>query len=545
MKVRGNQVASQRKKRDPLIGELLGGKYRIDRLVARGGMGAVYVAVQEPLGRDVAVKVLKHTSTVAEIRDIDEKRFFREASTASRLKHPNTVIIHDYGVLEDHEGLYLVMEYLQGQTLSEVQAISGTLTWERALPIIRQIAGSMGEAHDQGLVHRDLKPLNVMLLERAGEADFVKVLDFGLAKPVRESVDEQVTEQGAIMGSPIYMSPEQIFSEPLDHRTDIYALGVLCYEILTGRPPFVVAEKGKVSDLLRSHLVGIVPEMRSINPNLDLADHVEFAILRCLAKKAKDRFDSMDEFLAALSSGAAPKKETGEIGFAETADYSMQGATLPEGADSQGGSATGDHPVSTTKLGSNDSLEAARPRRGSGLIALAAVLAIGVALAVVFSGSEEESPERGDEAAQKASPAGQTPNTEGATPKTLEPAKVPVSRVKADKNSAPPAVTNPGAPVVEPVVATKITVHFSSKPAGASVWRDGKRLGSGLTPFELALDKDGVAGSYQFRKSGYGSTSKSVEVAAGKARVEVNVQLRRAAKDRRRGSRSPLHKTNR
>src|ERR1700712_4339923 len=220
---------------DPLIGRVINERYRVVATIARGGMGKVYRAEQQPLGRLVALKVLSPNYTGDNDPEF-HKRFFLEASIASKLSHPNTVTIFDYGKTDD-DIYYIAMELLEGRTLHRVLRDDAPLSAERTMHIARQICRSLREAHNIGVIHRDLKPANVFLLNHGDEVDVVKVLDFGLVKNLLDK-GEELTQTGLFMGSPKYMSPEQIRGDACDGRVDIYALGVMMYEMLTGKVPF-------------------------------------------------------------------------------------------------------------------------------------------------------------------------------------------------------------------------------------------------------------------------------------------------------------------
>ncbi|MBK6461070.1 MAG: protein kinase [Myxococcales bacterium] len=222
---------------DPLIGQMIAGRYRIVKLLGEGGMGSVYLAEQN-LGatvRKVAVKTLHaHLSQDEAIRT----RFQREVSTVAALEHPNTIRVFDFGT-SDAGQLFIVMELVQGQSLGDALTAAKRFSPERTKKILAQVCGALGEAHELGIVHRDLKPDNIILTSRAGQEDFVKLLDFGIAK--RESAtsaDQKLTQQGTVLGTPPYMSPEQFTGTSVDARSDIYALGVMAYEMLTGELPF-------------------------------------------------------------------------------------------------------------------------------------------------------------------------------------------------------------------------------------------------------------------------------------------------------------------
>src|SRR4029079_14619545 len=215
---------------DPLIGQTLADKYKIEKLIKQGGMGAVYRGKHVLMDKTVAIKVLK-PSLAGD--DAVVARFSREAKAASRISHPHAVVVTDFGEAENGV-VFLVMEYLDGRTLKEIIALEGAFTLERAVEIVRQVAGALDAAHAQGVVHRDLKSDNIMLSQTNG-GDWAKVLDFGIAKIQQaEGVnDADITEANLVVGTPQYMSPEQgSHSGTLDARSDIYSLGVIVYEML-------------------------------------------------------------------------------------------------------------------------------------------------------------------------------------------------------------------------------------------------------------------------------------------------------------------------
>ena len=281
---------------DPLIGRVISDRFKITGVIAKGGMGKVYRAEQAPLGRVCAVKVLNPSYGAGQDPEF-HKRFFLEASIASKLTHPNTVTIFDYGKTDD-DIYFMAMEYLDGVTLHRAIRQATFLPQERAAHIARQICRALREAHALGVIHRDLKPANIFLVEHGDESDFVKVLDFGLVKHVSgEARGEELTQAGLFMGSPKYMAPEQIRGERVDTRTDIYALGVILYEMLTGKVPF---ERASSVQILMAQVHEPPPPLRQINPKIVVSPGFEEAIARCLAKFPDERFASMDEVLAAL-----------------------------------------------------------------------------------------------------------------------------------------------------------------------------------------------------------------------------------------------------
>jgi serine/threonine-protein kinase len=283
---------------DPLVGQTVNGKFRVLEEVASGGMGKIYRAEQLPLGRVVAVKVLHARYTETQDDPEFQKRFFLEASILSRLQHPNIVTVFDYGSIEGlaDEAFFMAMEFLSGETLHKRLKREGPLGAEAAVGIVRQIAKGLREAHRQGVVHRDLKPSNVMLVRDEAGEETIKILDFGLVKVLRDD-SEELTKEGSFLGSPRYMSPEQIAHGRVDLRTDVYSLGVILYQCLCGRPPF---EADNAVHILMAHLHTPVPSFRERNPAVDVPEPLAALALRCLDKQPDGRPATMDEFLAAL-----------------------------------------------------------------------------------------------------------------------------------------------------------------------------------------------------------------------------------------------------
>jgi len=279
---------------DPLLGRVLNDRYKIVEAIGHGGMGRVYKALQAPLDRVVALKILGGGHD----RDPNfYKRFFLEASVTAKLTHPNTITLYDYGRTDD--GIFFIaMEFLDGRTLSQTMQADGPLAQDRVIHIAQQICRSLREAHALGIIHRDLKPANVMLLRQQDDHDFVKVLDFGLVKFFSgDNPDTDITNAGTFMGSPHYIAPEQARNQSPDQRCDIYSLGVLLYHMLTGRVPFTAPAP---VDIILKHLHDAPVPPRQLRADLQIAPELQRIVLRCMAKGREQRYQSMDELLVHL-----------------------------------------------------------------------------------------------------------------------------------------------------------------------------------------------------------------------------------------------------
>jgi len=278
---------------DPLIGQTVDGRYSVVKLVGEGGMGKVYEVRHLALDRAFAMKALRRD--LAGEGDLSD-RFIQEAKTTASVRHPNIVSITDFGRLGDGVP-YFVMELLVGETLAKVLKAGGPIPAARAVRIIRQVAGALGAAHAAGIVHRDMKPENVFLvggLAGGVPSDDVRVVDFGAAKILGSS---RLTKTGIVFGTPHYMSPEQASGTPVDHRADVYALGIIMYEMFTGRVPF---EADTYMGVLTQHMfVAPVPPSQISAAARELGA-LEEITLRALEKKPEDRYASMADLVAAI-----------------------------------------------------------------------------------------------------------------------------------------------------------------------------------------------------------------------------------------------------
>jgi len=286
-----------------LLGRVVAGRYRIERLLGRGGMGRVFAARQLDLERPVALKVL-HDHLARDPRQV--RRFRREAQVTSQLVHPACVTLHDFGEWEGH--LYLAMELLQGESLAERLQQGEALPTTRALEVALQVCQALDFAHQAGVLHRDVKPGNVVLTRGPGGQVQAKVLDFGLALLLGEERDQRLTGEGVVMGTPAYMSPEQVQGLALDGRSDLYSLGVLLYEMLVGQLPF---QGTTVSYLVQ--VLYLEPEpLASRSAGISIPAGVEALVMQCLAKRADDRPASAAEVVQRLESLLAQARRSKE-----------------------------------------------------------------------------------------------------------------------------------------------------------------------------------------------------------------------------------------
>jgi len=295
---------------DPMPGRVIGGNFRIDRLIGAGAMGNVYKALQLSLAKPVAVKILHHHLHKDE-RLVE--RFKREAKSASLLNHPNSIQIIDSG--EDSDGtLYIAMELLTGRDLAHVIRDEFPMPMVRIGRVMTQVMSALDEAHAQGVIHRDLKPSNIMLIERRGEPDFVKVCDFGIAKATLGDGSEDraamLTIQGLVCGTPEYMSPEQARAEPLDGRADLYSAAVILYQLVTGDIPF---RAETAMGIISRHLVEPPEPPSRRRPDLSIPAVVDDIVLRALEKNPELRYptalafrDAIEAMVGAASGTARP-----------------------------------------------------------------------------------------------------------------------------------------------------------------------------------------------------------------------------------------------
>ncbi|MBZ4370917.1 protein kinase [Corallococcus sp. AS-1-6] len=490
---------------DPLIGRTLNGRFSILEPLGVGGMGKVYRALQAPLERVVALKVLNPNFPSS--RDPGfQKRFLREASLTSKLRHPNTVTVIDYGQTDD--GIYYIaMEYLEGRTLQQVLGQAGPLPWARAVSVAQQVCRSLREAHALGIVHRDLKPANIMILNEADQ-DLVKVLDFGLVKSVAPQqegpVSPEITQNGTFLGSPQYMAPEQA-RNIADARSDVYSLGIMLFQMLMGRPPFIARDH---IELIFAHYKEPPPTFQSVRPDLAVPPEIEMVVRRCLEKDPARRFQTMDELLEGLREAhMAAGGNSGVFrrlgGASTTGPYPSPPTTGPYASPlfANVGNAEPADGGLAVDISVEVPADVQRARQRTLMMgALGGVMVaglVGITLFLLRGSGPEERP------AQPAAPA------------TAPTAQAPVAE-------APTAAPAPG----------KVRFRLMSQPSGARVYYKGKE--KGVTPFvmELPLGSEGsITAELTFALEGY-QTETIITGGSGEVVLSQKLTKRRGGGER-------------
>jgi len=460
-------------KANPYVGKTIDGRYLVERVLGEGGMGVVYAGRHKVIDKKVAIKVLR--GEMASDTELTE-RFLQEARAASAIGNPHIIDISDFGQLADGS-TYFVMELLEGKSLSELLNDSkGPMPVSRLSHIAKQIAQGLAAAHAANIIHRDLKPDNVMLVSRGNEKDFVKVLDFGIAKV--GSGTKRMTRAGSVFGTPHYMSPEQAAGAQVDLRTDIYALGVILYEMASGKVPF---DADNFMGILTQHMYKAPVPIRALVPEVDVPPGLDAIILKALTKKPEGRYQSMDELvgdLEKLDKGLLPDAVQEMMarsgGFNVPADY-FRSTAMPAPV-----------PASPALPKARWPLYAVIGAVGT----IVGVIAVGV---IAKSGSS--------------------------TAHTLPPGSVvppPVTAAAAATPSVPATATQTAAPSAAPAPTHEVLVAVV--PMDANVARDGQDLGAAPILLHLA---DGETASLVVTRSGY--KAKTVSVDPAKPRLTVKL----------------------
>ena len=434
----------QQPPKDPLLGLVIDGRYRIEKQIGEGGMGVVYMATHTVLQKKLALKVLRGDgSKDAEV----VQRFMQEAQAATSIGHQNIIDISDFGRLPDGS-VYFVMEYLDGTSLSDMIKTGGSVPTQQAIHIIRQIASALEAAHARGIVHRDLKPDNIFVIKQGGDPSFVKVLDFGVAKV--GGAASKLTKTGMVFGTPHYMSPEQAAGHSVDQRADVYALGVIMYEMFTGKVPF---DADTFMGILSKHMFEAPARPMLSGGNLG---SLEGVILKTLEKNPDHRYQTMTELIGDLDTVAAGGSVNvgGKPGVAPPGN--LADALEPAPAYD---------------------FEAAEPSSGSPLliVAVAAIALLvvggGVGTAVFVLTADDEG-------------SAQAQTNDDPPPTATQPADTPETTPANSEGTQPtPQEGTQVAPAPNPAQAAIAMIAVTSVPTGAEVLLDGVMVGN--TPVEL------------------------------------------------------------
>jgi serine/threonine-protein kinase len=443
-------------------GALLDGRYRIVRLLGEGGMGSVYLASHVGLGRDVAIKFL-HAELVS--RDEVVGRFYREAQAAAAIRHKNIIEVFDVGVSPQGEP-FLVMEYLEGESLAGLLKRAGPLNLGAACAVMEPVLQALHAAHRKGIIHRDLKPDNIFLAYQQGEPPVVKIIDFGISKFAQGEFDKWRTKTGSVMGTPAYMSPEQARgSAGLDHRTDIYSMGTILFEMLTGALPFAGSN---FAEYLSAMLIDDPRAPQSVCAGFPA--EAEPLVRKALAKNPDQRFQNAAEMLEALT--ALPSFDARQERLtllASTIEIRGFAAGDLGQALSAPGRLADDKPVSSRFRGAATAVLGAGPWRW---VILGVALAAGAAAAVLWSSKSSRAP---------------APNA----PITAQPAPiVPVAPPPASSPPSPPAAlpVSPPAPPSEPAPSPRAEGAPASDEAAASEKKTKKRPRPATTDVPAAVE---------------------------------------------------------
>ena len=494
---------------DPRIGMVIQDRYRIIRRLGEGGMGAVYEGEHVMIKRRVAIKCLhaRH-ATHAEI----VARFHNEALAATSIGHQNIIEVTDMGRFDDGS-VYMVLEYLDGRDLAKAVEMDGPFEVGRMVHVVSQVCDALQAAHDKGIIHRDLKPENVFLVRRGDDPDFVKVLDFGIAK-FKEGAGKNMTRTGTTMGTPYYMAPEQAKAvKELDHRADIYSLGVIIFNALTRQHPF---DDDSYPMLVVKICTEPPPPLRQYRP--DVTEELERIVERMLSKEPEERFASCAEVKAALAPfravHSAPVVSESAIPTRDIPATGLRSGIRPSEGNRDG---------STRPAGSYDpksvapAVAAAAPgaisdpqltRRGSGL------LWVGLALAVLGVG--------GAAAAWALGVFG------GGAPSTDDARETPVAPVGPGAETEP--TVEPTAEPAPAVPAATVRVQIETEPRAAELFLDGRRIAN---PFDADLPQNDDAHRLEARLDGYRTVVQDLSLSFPQ-RVRLTLERGSGVDDRRR-----------
>lgn len=477
---------------DPYIGCTIDNRYRVEALLGEGGMGVVYRCRHKVINKRVAVKILR--SDLARDQEVTD-RFLIEAKAASSIGNEHIIDISDFGQLPDGSA-YFIMEFLEGVPLTHAVPERTAMPVMRLANIAMQLAVGLAAAHKAGVVHRDLKPDNIYLIKRGNENDFVKLLDFGIAKVNNDRTDK-LTQAGSVFGTPHYMSPEQAAGAPVDHRGDVYSLGVILYELSCGRVPF---DADNFMGILTQHMYKAPAPIRAISPEAgEIPPGLEAIILKCLSKRAEQRYQSMDavrqdlELLVADEvPEAVPEMMERSGGFHVPADFFRRGGPMTA-------------PVSATPLD--------WPPRRTNWALYAGIAAPIVIAGAIFFAQSADSTARTESRVETEQPA---VRMELVKPTDEEPTKVDTPAPAAEPTVPAPAVT-----ALEPEKPALQSIILGVDPTDARVYVDGKDMGT--NPVKLDVPA-GEKLKIVVKRSGY--VTRKVSVSGDSDGTQITLRKR-------------------
>lgn len=494
-----------------LVDTVLADRYRVVKKLGEGGMGTVYLAEHTTINKRLAIKVL--SPEFSHKQDLVD-RFLQEARAASMIDQENVVEITDFGSTPGGS-VFFVMEFLNGEDLSDTIKNTGPLPWHRVKPIMLQIVEALKCAHAAGIVHRDMKPDNCFRIKRGSNADFIKVLDFGIAKVTSDEGEgggKNLTRTGMIFGTPEYMSPEQAKGEKVDHRVDVYALGIILYELLTGRVPFTA---DTFMGILTKHMFEPPAAPSTVVPSIEVPEQVEAIILKALQKDREYRFQSMEEMGAAIEkvgSGSAAVSVVDEI------------VALPAGGETSFKS----RPAADLY----DDEEPAGSKTGMyvGIGVVAALLLGGAAFAASKMGAGGDDVPKKDDvvAASAGESAGEGDPPDSGTPQDPSEGDTNDTALAAAADSVGDGPDTGDTP---PVAATTVSITVSTPGVEGTVYdnRDDSTLGKTNEPISMPLSSESfdvyvrAEGYEDFLTDVVPDKDKKVEVTLSKASVAVPV----------------------
>lgn len=475
---------------DPLVGSTLGKDYRVIEPIGFGGMAVVYMVEHQTLLKNFAAKVL---STELTANREARARFTQEAHAASQLDHENIVNISDFGVTSDGRPFF-VMELLRGKTLG-LRLTEGAMSLEEIIAIMIPVGRALAYAHAEGIVHRDVKPENIFLVQRSQGRFGIKVVDFGIAKT---PVNPRLTKMGETLGSPLYMAPEACRGEDVDHRADQYSFGIILYQMLVGRLPF---EDENLLKVLQLQVTAPLPPPLEVNP--DLPPELAAILERALAKDPSVRYDSMELLLAELEASLPPGADRMLIEVQTGTTTAMRATPFPGSSQpirvvrsSQSGlpALAG---ISTTPASTVVSQPPAKKNKLYLIVGLLALAALALVLVLVLGGKKDAKETTKPAVADKTEPTVTLPATKPTDPAPATPTE-------------PPAATDPGsaATTAPPVAATTIRLDVKSDPDGARVFLGDEAIGT--TPLSIERPRGSGTEKLVLKKSGYTTVEKSI-----------------------------------